>query len=132
MEKDQSLSQKMLKGLRLDTEEEVKIFFYSFAILHIFLTLLTFISWDNEASWIIYLVSLSLRVSFWIIIGLIFLRKDKILLLLLIAVFFNIPAGISDIMFKDKYDDVFIFIRLPFLFMAFFLINKFLFKQRFK
>lgn len=102
-----------------------KKIFLIIALVYIALTMPTFFSWGGDASWVVTLISQSIRLSLWVLIAWVFTPEyKKIWILLLIAIFFNMPASISDIYYVDKYDNFFIFVRLWLLIPALFLTTK--------
>lgn len=110
------------EDLQVDSTKKLILFA---ALIYILLTLPTFFVHGKDASWIVTLISQSLRMSIWVILAWLFLPELKeIYILVLCAMLFNIPASIADIAYVDKYDDLFIFIRLCFLLPALYLTIK--------
>jgi hypothetical protein len=84
---------------------------------------------SDDASWIAELTSFAIKLILWIVVPLLIFPCKKELWLILIASIFNIPSGISDIVYIDKYDNLFIFLKLLFLLPALYIIIKQLTKR---
>ena len=108
---------------------EVKLIL-CFVLAHIIITIPTLFQYSNsDVSWIIELISFSLKLILWGIIPILLFPKVKIFWLLFVLNFLNIPNSISDIVYVDKYDNFFIMIKLIILIPILFLTLKGLFKN---
>jgi len=93
-----------------------------FILIHILYTVVTFIQLLSDPSWIVELTSFALRIILWMIFPLLLFPRRKDLWLIIGASIWNVPSGVSDIIYVDKYDNVFIFLKLLFLIPALYLV----------
>lgn len=93
-----------------------------FVLIHIIYTIISFIKLPPDPSWIVELTSYALRIILWIVFPIIIFPCRKDLWLIMGASILNVPSGISDIVYIDKYDNTFIFLKLLFLIPALYLV----------
>lgn len=93
-----------------------------FIFIHIIYTVATFIKLPSDPSWIVELTSFALRIILWLVLPILLFPKKKELWLIMIASLFNVPSGISDIVYVDEFDNLFIFLKLLFLLPALFIV----------
>lgn len=93
-----------------------------FIFIHIIYTVATFFKLPPDPSWIVELTSFALRIILWLVLPILLFPKKKELWLIMIASLFNVPSGISDIVYVDEFDNLFIFLKLLFLLPALFIV----------
>lgn len=93
-----------------------------FVLIHIIYTILSFIKLPPDPSWIVELTSYALRIILWIVFPILIFPCRKDLWLIMGAAILNVPSGISDIVYIDKYDNTFIFLKLLFLIPALYIV----------
>jgi hypothetical protein len=130
---NQLFQHKLLEN-RLEAVPEVKRFLESiityFALIYIVYTIIPCFQFSPDLSWIIELTSYALRNILWLTLPILLFPEKKELWLIMIAAILNIPSGISDILFVDEYDNLFIFLKLLFLIAALYLTIKHIIKMR--
>jgi len=103
----------------------------AFIVLLFLYTIPTFFKYsNNDLSWIIELTSFAIKIIILLILPILLFPERKEIWFLFGASFWNIPNGISDILFVDEYDNLFIFLKLLFLIAALYLTIKHIIKTR--
>jgi hypothetical protein len=110
----QKLQPMMSRQLHLPDNQAVRLLliFFSFTFIHIVISVPPFFTWQGDWSWWVTLTAYALRLNLWVIIPLLFFPKEKTFRFLLVMCVLNIPTILSDKGYIDKYDGLWIYLRV--------------------
>jgi hypothetical protein len=69
-------------------------------------------SWQGDWGWWVTLIAYALRLNLWVVIPILFFPKEKVFWLLFVMCFLNLPTILSDMKYIDKYDGLWIYLRV--------------------
>jgi hypothetical protein len=70
------------------------------------------LGWKGNLSWWVTLIAYALRLNLWVVMPILLFPKEKVFWLLLAMCFLNLPTILSDMKFIDKYDGLWIYLRI--------------------
>lgn len=97
----------------IPVEDRLKKIFVIFVLIHIVFTVPSWLGIEDVIlSWLVTLLAYALRLCLWAMIPILFFPKEKIFWFMLIMCLLNIPTILSDLLYIDKYDNIWLYLKV--------------------